>query len=430
MAHHATVDIMREPRRIDDVAPRIAARAWYVGVAGIVAALILAIIPGFRSGEFGAARDQFLRSYVLAFTYVCSIALGALFFVLIQHVTRAGWSVVVRRIAECIAAQLPWLGLLSLPILLAVWFGVAGVYPWSNADVVAGDALLQGKAPYLNKTFFTIRMVLYFGIWSWLAGYMLNKSVEQDLTGNDKLTLDMQRLSAPGILLFALTVTFFAVDLLMSLSPHFFSTIWGVLYFAGCMVATYATLIVWSYFVQRRGRLTNSLNQEHYHDLGKFMFAWIVFWTYISFSQYMLIWYGNLPEENFWYQARQHTGWWIGVGLTLLFGHFLLPFLLLLSRYPKRRPQLLLVAAVWMLVMHFFDLHYQVSPDVHGYLKEFADPDKYKMAFGAGTLLTDIPLVIGLGGIFVHLILREMSRYSLVPERDPRLNESLAFHNF
>lgn len=429
MSHKHAIDLQRERRRLDDLAGELGGRAWMVGVGGVVLAMAMALIPGFRSGSFSGAVEQFLRSYILAFAYVCSIALGALFFVLIHHVTRAGWSVVVRRVAECIAAQLPWLGLLSLPILGAVWYGLAGVYEWSNAEVVRNDVVLQNKSAYLNPAFFTLRIALYFGIWSVIALYLLKKSTDQDLTGEAKLTLQMQRVSAPGILIFGLTVTFFAFDLLMSLSPHFFSTIWGVYYFAGSMIAFFACAIVLLHVIQSRGRVPHAVDAEHYHDLGKFLFAFVVFWAYIAFSQYMLIWYSNLPEETYWYQARQHTAWWAGMGLTLLFGHFVLPFVLLISRFPKRRPSLLLLGALWMLLMHFVDLHYLVGPDTRGYLEEIRTAGAHKMAAGPASLLTDVPMLLGLGGLFVHLVIRELGRHSLLPERDPRMHESLVFEN-
>ncbi len=442
MAHAApAIDISRENRRFDDIAPGLAGRVWTLGVGAFVVAILMALIPTFtgKQTDFSVGASAFFRSYVLAFAYACSLGLGALFFTMIQHLTRAGWSVVVRRFAETIAGQLPLLALLGLPLLIPIIFGMEGVYEWSSAAAVKNDAtgLLQKKQPYLNATFFIIRMVFYFAVWGWLGSFYLNKSVEQDLTGDHELSVKMGGVAGPGVLLYALTVTFFAVDLLMSLTPHWYSTIFGVYYFAGCMVSTHATLIVMMVLLQRSGRLVNVLTQEHYQDVGKFMFAFTVFWAYIGFSQYMLIWYANLPEETYWYAARQSTPYWLVVSLTLLFGHFVLPFLALISKHAKRSPNFIFLGACWMLLMHFVDMHYVVSPDTHGYQQYLLAKDAGKAAAGAGSymahgataLLTDIPMTIGMLAVLASAVIRELGRNSLIPERDPRLNESLAFEN-
>ncbi|MEW6250640.1 MAG: quinol:cytochrome C oxidoreductase [Planctomycetota bacterium] len=390
-------------------ARRAAALAGVVGAAGVVVAALV----GARDGW-----GVFFRSYLLNCTYVLSLGLGGLFFVMLQHLTRAGWSVSIRRLAEFIVGTLPVLALLSVPLLVPAWRGWEEPWPWANPAAVAGDPLLQGKAAYLNVPFWTIRLAIYFGIWALLARFFLRTSLAQDESGDPQLTLRMQWWSAPGMLLFALTVTFFAIDVLMSLNPHWYSTIFGVYFFSGCLVGFFALLAVVVWSVHGRGALRHAVTIEHYHDIGKLAFGFVVFWAYIAFSQYMLIWYANLPEETIWYQPRQDDPWWAGVSLLLLGGHFTAPFLALLSRLPKRRPSLLTAAAVWLLAMHWLDLYYLVMPTAHGDAEH-----------AAPLHATDLLLLVGLGGLFAAALLRQMARHTLLPARDPRLLEALRFEN-
>ena len=224
----------------------------------------------------------------------------------------------------------------------------------------------------------------------------------------------MEKLAAPAMMLFALTTTFAAFDLLMSLYPHWYSTIWGVYYFAGSAVGFFAMMAITLNLMRRAGYLRRSVSAEHFHDVGKLMFAFVVFWAYIAFSQYLLIWYGNIPEETIWYLERQ-TGEWTWVSLGLLFGHFLLPFLFLISRYPKRRGQTLVLGAVWLLAMHWLDLYWMVMPQI--------SPGKITLS------LLDLLCFVGIGGVFLATAIWRMSRQALIPVRDPRLRESLQFEN-
>lgn len=395
------VDIFQEPRHLGACGTRGLRVASAAALLGLGGSLALGAAVGW---------DRFLQAYLVNYAFVLSLSLGALFFVLIQHVTGATWSVVVRRLAEAIAANLPWLGLLALPIL----FGLRSLYPWSDPAHAAHDPLLAAKAPYLNATFFTVRLAIYFLVWTWLALHYFRHSVAQDATGELRHTHAMQRLSGPGLVLFAVTVSFASFDLLMSLNPHWFSTIFGVYFFAGSALGSFALLALWARMLQARGLLTRAITREHYHDLGKLVFAFIVFWAYIAFSQYMLIWYANIPEETTWYLARQ-TGSWTAVTVLLLFGHFFLPFLALISRTPKRRSLLLLPGALWVLLMHWVDLYWLVMP-----------------GFSPGRLplhLLDLTLFIGFAGLTMALVLWRLRRRSIVPERDPRLAASLEFEN-
>jgi hypothetical protein len=377
--------------------------AGVIGVVGLVGA-------GAMAASSEQAREAFFQSYLANFMYFLSLALGGLFFVLITHLTRAGWSVALRRIAEVVA----WTVVPMAPLALVILFGIHDLYEWSHAEVVANDTLLQQKQGWLNSTFFVVRVAIYFVVWIALATYFLRKSTSQDRSGDPKLTLQMERAAAPGTIVYALTVTFAAFDLLMSLYPHWYSTIYGVYYFAGCILGYFALAPLLLAALKRRGFLTRLITPEHSHDLGKLMFGFVVFWAYIAFSQYMLIWYGNLPEETVWYQAREH-GFWVWVSIFLLVGHFVFPFLLLMSRHPKRRGPTLVFASVWLLFVHWIDVFYLVMPEVR--------------ADGVPFRIMDVACFVGIGGLFVAALLWRMGRVNLIPVRDPRLDESLSFEN-
>ena len=349
-----------------------------------------------------------LPSWLLAFLFVLSIALGSLFFVLVAFATKAGWSVVVRRIAENAMATLPLLALLFVPIAL----GLEHLYPWAGPH--EGDHLLEWKRPYLNVPFFVGRAVLYFAVWSGLALWYLRRSRAQDATGEHAITRRLQRAAGPGLLAFALTVTFAAVDWIMSLTPHWYSTIFGVYWFSGCLVAAFAFLAILSVALRRAGLMGGLLTGEHFHDLGKLLFAFTVFWAYIAFSQYFLIWYGNLPEETFWY-ARRMAGSWQTASVALAVGHFAIPFFFLLPRTTKRRTVPLVAGAVWMLAMHWLDLYWLVMPT-------------FRPA-GFSPSLADAAALVGLCGFFLAALGFMMRRHALLPIGDPRLPESLTFEN-
>ena len=406
---------------------------------------------------------RFWLAYVQAFAFVLSLSLGAMFFVLIQHLTRAGWSVVVRRPAEILAANFGVLIVAFLPIAGTVAGGSGLLYRWARPvqetheahaavrpllpaaraadpghppqpggqaagvhghghdDDAAGglDALTLKKRAWLNGPFFLGRWVVYLAVWAVCGWFLLATSTAQDASGDPDLTLRLQYPSGAMTLLFGLTVTFAAFDLLMSLDAHWFSTIFGVYYFAGSVVGFLAVLILSLMLLQRLGLLRRSVTVEHYHDLGKLLFAFVFFWGYIAFSQYMLIWYGNLPEETAWFARRgastvEPSGW-SAVALALLLGHFVLPFAGLLSRHAKRSRVWLGGMAAWLLVMHWLDLYWLVMPEAP--------------AAGWPPGLAEIGCTAGLTGLFAAGVLRLTSGRSLLALRDPRLPESLAFHN-
>jgi hypothetical protein len=322
-----------------------------LGVLGMVGALWL---------KQGAPTKVFYASYLTAYMFWLSIALGGMFFVVVQYAARAGWSIVVRRLAENAMITLPLMGLLALPFL--IW-GNHDLYHWTHHHAVEADPILKGKEAYLNLPFWWGRAALYFALWCGLALYFYRNSTRQDETGDPQLTRKLQRIAPPAILIYGLSQTFAVFDWVMSLDPHWFSTMFGVYYFAGSALAIFAFMTVISYGLRASGALKEVITVEHYHDLAKYLFGFVVFWAYISFSQYMLYWYANIPEETMWFSHRW-TGNWKTVSVVLAVGHFVIPFYFLMARAIKRAPALLLIAAIWLLAFHYIDLYWQIMPSV------------------------------------------------------------------
>ena len=416
-------------RRLDALAAKVFAPAAGLGVLGLAGSAGLGAAAGW---------DRFFQSYLVAFLFVLSIALGALFFTFIKHLTRAGWSVVLRRILEALGANLSWLWVLFVPLLLVVVLGHGEMlYHWADTEHAAHDELLQHKAPYLNTGFWAIRAIVYLAVWAVAGEFFFRLSTAQDRTGDVHLTKRMQRWSPVIAVLFALTQTFAAVDWIKSLEPHWFSTMFGVYFFAASTCGVIATLCLVMYGLQRAGKLEAEITQEHYQDVGKMLFAFgIVFWAYIAFSQYMLIWYANIPEETMWYLARQ-LGPWLWVSVVLLLGHFLVPFVLLLSKHPKRIKPVLAGFGAWMLLMHYLDLYWLVMPQVpadamyaatsYAALADGVASGEVDVGFEPHML--DVTTVVVMAGVFVAMTVRRLRACALIPVQDPRLHESLAFEN-
>jgi hypothetical protein len=349
-------------------------------------------------------------AYLLPFFYFMSLALGGVFFTAIQHVTKAGWSVNVRRICESFSQFLPYGAAAALAFFL---FGAPRLYEWFDKAKVAEDALLQHKAGYLNPTFFVIRLALFFGLWLVFSKVMVGRSIKQDETGDPNITRKQVGLGIAFLLVFAISYSLFSVDLLMSVQPHWYSTIYGVYCFAGLFQTTMAVMILTILYLKSKGHLASYVNENHLHDLGKFLFAFTVFWAYIAFSQYMLIWYANLPEETMFIIPRT-TGAWLPVSLLLLIGKFIVPFLALLPRWAKRNPAHLGALSIWILIMQYVDLYWLVYPAYH----------EEAPVFG----LTEICLFVGFLGVFLFAVTRFLSLHNLVPKKDPRIEESLHHH--
>lgn len=374
-------------------------------------ALALAILLAFFSEE---GLRHFFYSYLVNYAFYLSISLGALSFVALQHATRAGWSVTVRRLNEILASNLPLLAILFIPLAISLFFPASTPYVWANPEFAGHSPLVHHKQVWLNVPFFLVRAVIYLAVWIWMARFFYTRSVRQDASGDPELTLQMERFSGPLILLFAITLTFASFDWLMSIEPEWFSSIYGVYYYSGATVGGLAAVILAAIAAQRAGHATETITTEHYHDMGKLLFGFVVFWGYIAFSQYMLIWYANIPEETTWYLARQ-TPAWLGLSLVLLFGHLFIPFLGMISREVKRRKVLLGFWCVWLLLFHWIDMVYLVMPS-------FAS-DRFPVG------LIDVCLLVGLGGLYVAGVLRAARGVALVPTKDPRLHEALAFEN-
>lgn len=382
------------------------AEAWSRARNGI---LFVALISWIALAA-GYAMDQsaFFHSYLIAFAYGTSIAIGSFFYVMVQHITGSAWSVTVRRLMENLMKTLPVTLILFLPLA----FGVPHIYHWAQPEA-AHDPILQEKASYLNQTWFLIRGLLVLGLMSLWATSLYRASRAQDTTGSIEQTRTAKKWSASGIVLVFVGGSVMAYDWIMSLDPHWYSTMFGVIFLAGGAMAFMATLILICLALRANGYLVRSVNVEHYHDLGKWLFALTVFWAYTSFSQYMLMWYGNLPEEIVWFKERTHGGWLI-VSFVLLIGHFIFPFFSLMPRASKRSFKILGFFAAWMLLMHLVDLSWQIIPAYgeHG-------------GFSWITIAAILAVTSTMGLVFWS----GFREKPLVPVGDPRLDQCLAFHN-
>jgi hypothetical protein len=423
-----------------------------VGVGVIVGgvSLLIAVILGAIQGD---GFDRFFRSYLVAFFMVLAIALGGLFFTMLQYAVRAGWSATVRRLSEGIASNLMWMWVLFIPVLIAVF--TTDLYHWMHPVGETADEVLIHKSPYFfggtaavqdevtgewTQTrhipwFWLIRAVVFFGIWAALARFFVFASIAQDKSGDVNLTHQMQWWAPLGILLYALTQTFASLDWIMSLEAHWFSTIYPVYFFAASCCGCFSLMIVAMFFIQKQGKVPYEITTEHYHEMGKALFAFgVVFWAYIGYSQYMLQWYANIPETTGWWITRS-TGGWGAVSLLLLVGHFVGPFLILLSRHVKRFKAVLVGVACWMLFMHFIDIYWLVMPRIPHELL-YTAPSMMELRaqltpeqLGYGWHALDILLVISLAAFLVAGTAYRLSKAALVPQQDPRLPEALAFHN-
>lgn len=370
-----------------------------VGVVGLIASGI---------GYF-LEHDQFFFSYLISFTFFSSIALGSLFFVMLQHLTRSEWSAVLRRIPEAISSNM-WIWAL---FIIPIFFGMHSLYHWTHADAVASDPVLQGKQPYLNTPFFIIRQFIYFGLWSFLGYQMYHKSVEMDETGDWGLQTLLRRTSGPGLFFFAITLAFASFDWLMALDPHWYSTIFGVYYFAMSFQGLFAAMILIVIFLWKKGLLTNTIQKGHIYDLGVQMFGFTVFYAYIAFSQFLLIYYANIPEETVWYLERLNGGYEY-LAYFYLFGRFVIPFIVLLPKWTKSNLKIVGTISALILFSHLVELYWIVMPVLH----------HHGLHFDWITITT----FFGLGGIFLGLFFHQFKKNRMVPINDPKLADSLDKH--
>jgi hypothetical protein len=369
--------------------------------------LIVGVLGLVLSGiGYAVNHAQFYHSWLVAFAFWASVGIGGYFLTLIHHLTGAVWSVVIRRLPETFMAILPFMLILFIPII----FGMHDLYHWTHQDAVAHDHLLQEKAPYLNTPFFIIRTVLFFAIWTLFGRLLYKYSIQNDVNGDAGLLAKSKKISPIAVILFAFTVSFASFDWLMSLDPHWYSTIFGVYYFAGSIMATYAFVTLFVLFFEKIGPLQGLISKEHYHDLGKLTFTFTIFWAYMAFSQYFLIWYANIPEETIWFLHRWE-GSWKGVSVLLAVGHFVVPFIIMLIRALKRSALALIIFAGWMLLMHWVDMYWLVLPNLHHH--------------GAHFSWIDVAAMLGIGGLFLWLFMWQLGKHSLVPINDPNLDQSI-----
>ncbi len=351
-------------------------------------------------------QGQFFHSYLVAFSFWITIGLGGLFLTLLHHLAGAVWSIVIRRLFETLAAILPWMMLFLIPVLL----GMRELYHWTHPEIVAHDELLQMKTPYLNIPFFVIRAFLFAVIWTLTGRALYRFSIKNDESGDVLFLNKAKKLSPAGIILFALTLSFASFDWLMSLDAHWYSTIFGVYIFGGSTLAVYSFVALVTIYFDKKGPLKGLVSVEHYHDLGRLIFTFVVFWSYIAFSQYFLIWYANIPEETVWFSHRWVGSWKI-VSVFLVIGQFIIPFFILMIRAMKRSLLMLTVMALWMLIMHYVDMYWLVMPTLHHE--------------GVHLNWMDATTFIGVGGIFIWLFFTQLARHSLVPFNDPNLEKSI-----
>ena len=371
-------------------------RSLIIGIVGLAAS---------GAGAF-VNPDQFLHSYLLAFLLWLGAALGGLALTMLQHMSGGGWGVVLRRLLEAEARTLPWMAVLFVPIAL----GTTRLYPWTDAARVAADHVLTEKAPYLNLPFFYARAVLYFAVWCGLARFLTKWSAEQDATGAPDLPRRMRAMSAVGLVVYALTMTFAAIDWGMSLEPHWFSTMYGFLFIGGQALMGLSVAIVMARRLSLEPPMSGVFNAGHFHDFGKLLFAFTMVWAYLSFSQFLIIWSANLPEEIPWYIHRMHGGWEaIGIGLMLF--HFAVPFVVLVNRKSKRNSAILAGMALWMIGMRFLDLFYIIGPEAY--------PDGLRIHW------LDLATVVGVGGVWVALFAANLKSRPLLPLKEPELASAL-----
>jgi hypothetical protein len=361
-------------------------RALVVGAAGLLVCVL---------GAIGSPR-QFFQSYLVGYLFWAGIALGCTAIVMLHHLVGGGWGVAIRRLLESGTRTFPFLALLLIPLL----FGLRHLYIWARPDVVAADELLQHKQPYLNVPFFLLRTAFYFAVWLVLAYFLNRWSGEQDRAQSPAVQGRLQKLSGPGLVIYGLTVTFASVDWVMSLEPHWYSTIYGIIFMVGQALATLAFVITALMVLSSRTVLGDMLTAQNFHDLGNLMLAFVMLWAYVAFSQFLIVWSGNLPEEIPWYIARMGGGWgWIAGGLIVF--HFALPFLLLLSRQNKRRLRTLATLAAAMLVLRLVDLFWIVAPAFHE--KQFH------------VHWMDLAAPVGIGGIWIAAFVWQLKRRPLLP---------------
>jgi hypothetical protein len=369
-----------------------------VGAAGVVA----------MAGGYFAWGDHFFQSYLYGYLLWLGLTLGCLGILILHHLVSGAWGHIIQRMVESGTRNLALMGVLFVPILL----GLGKLYPWTDATVVAASHVLQRKAGYLNTTFFVVRAAAFFAFWTLVAMYFRKQSAKQDAKADPKLTRTMKIVSGPAMVLFVVTASLASVDWMMSLEPEWYSTIYGMSFIVGAVLTALAFCIMILAQVAGNKPYSGVLTSRHAHHLGNLLFAFTILWAYMAFSQYLIIWSGNLPEDNTWYIRRTQTEWNI-IAAALLVGHFFVPFFILLSRKAKKGLQRLKYIAALIFAMRLVDYFWLTAP-----------------AFDASSIHVhplDIVAPIAIGGVWVALFARWLKSAPILPLNDPRFGRD-GFH--
>ncbi len=370
---------------------RVQQRSLVVGIIG------LAVL----AAGFFFDRTQFFRSYLYGFVFWSGMGIGCLAVLMLNHVVGGKWGLVIRRFLEAGTRTLPLFLILVIPVLASL----GTLYIWARPEAARDDHIRQISG-YLNIPFFIIRTLVYFGLWM-LWSRLLNKwSDEQDRTGDPALMTRMRRLSAPGLVLITVTATFAFVDWIMSLEPYWFSTIYGAMFLIGQTLETFAFITALLVIFSTRKPFSDYVTPQHFHSLGNLILTFTCLWAYTAFSQYLIIWSGNLPDEIPWYVRRAAGGWNIVAILVIVF-HFCVPFLLLLQREVKRRANWLLGVCIGLLVVRVLDVFWIVVPS----FREKGIPVHWQ----------DAAAIVGIGGLWVAAFFWQLKTRPVLPVNDPRL---------
>ena len=372
---------------------------------GTIAAIVGVVLAGVGFALTGL--DRFYQAYLVGYTFWLGVALGSMALLMVQHLSGGAWGVVIRRPLEAATGTIPVMAVLFIPIAL----GMHSLYEWTHEGAM-NDPLIAAKAPYLNTPFFLARAVFYFAVWSAMSQLLLKWSREQDQTGDPVYTKKLSMLSGGGLVVYALTVNFSTTDWLMSVNPHWFSTMWGPLFMVGQGLAALALAINVLVLLMGSAPMDRVLNAGHFHDLGKLLFAFLMLWAYLTFSQFLIVYSANLQEEVPHYLSRSQGGYEYII-VVLIFLHFIVPYSMLLSRDLKRGVTRLRIIAAWLILMRIVDYYWQVAPDFHETLS---------------VSVVDLALPIALGGIFLMVFAMRLKSQPLLPLHDSGLEKALTHH--
>jgi hypothetical protein len=375
---------------------RLSTRALIVGVVFTLLLGIGAFVDG----------GQFFHAYLVGFIFWTGITLGSLALLMLQHLTSGAWGLVIRRVLEASTQTLPLMLILFIPII----FGLKQIYPWTNETFMHETAALQQKARFLNPSFFILRSVLYFAFWSLLAVLLNWLSLEQDRTGQKRIRKRLQMVSGPGLGLLVVSITFASIDWVMSLEPEWMSTIFGLIFVASWSLSALAFTIVVMSWLSKRAPMDRVVQPRHFHDWGNLLLALVMLWTYFAFSQYLIIWSGNLAEETTWYVARKHGGWGV-IAIAIVILQFAFPFLTLLSRSAKKSSEKLARLALLILLMRVVDVIWLIEPAF--------DRQHFHLSW------MDFVAPIGMGGLWIAAFAWRLQTRALVPLNDPYLEQAL-----